>query len=172
MHRRTVLVGICVGLSGCLGQNLGQATQPQTTTNQDSMTNPITPFETETENTHVTFEIIDRRQPAPDEPVSGEFDCKTSKVVLTGWLRPPNSCHHVLFESYEYTTETGTVTIVLGSQTDSNESTDGTTCEGINYKFHIVLKVDGEVPQTVEIEYRPSDNKYEDSFEVTNQSCH
>jgi hypothetical protein len=171
MNRRTVLAGVCVGLTGCLGQNLGQATLPQTTPSEHSTTTSATPFTTQVENTHMTFEIVDYQMPAPDGVVSQDFNCEASTVTLNGWLRPPNGCHHIQFDSYKYTAETATATINFESQTDPNESTDGTTCEGIKVKYRIVLEVDGELPQTIQIKYRPSDSKYEQTFTTTHHSC-
>ncbi len=170
MHRRTVIAGVCVGLTGCLGSNFGQVTQSQITNKHSSTTSP-TPFTTQVENTHVTFEIITYRLPAPDGFVNQDFNCEASTVTLIGWLRPPNGCHHIRFESYEYTTETATATITLGSQIDPNESTDGTTCEGIKVKYRIVLEIDGTLPESVHVKFQPSDSRYEQTFETGSHSC-
>ncbi|WP_266079393.1 hypothetical protein [Haladaptatus caseinilyticus] len=171
MRRRTLLGGLLAGtgaLSGCLGRSIGASKKTQPPRNDASTTKPTTPFETEVNDTHVTLEILDRQMPAPDESVNGEFDCDASRVVITGWLRPPNGCHELVFESLERHTEPDEAPVAL--TTESNES-DDTTCEGIEYKYQLTLAFENDLPDVIRVQYESLKDDSVDSFEVQNESC-
>ena len=166
MERRDFLQTVVLGggaLSGCLSRD----THRSRLRNRSAETG--TPTRGRRPKPRVSLEVVDRQWPVPGEVINGKFDCAELTAIITGWTRPPSACHRLTVESVRYSKGPDEVSITLGSR--RRRTNDNATCEGVAYKFRLVLRFEDELPKTVVLRYDSPENGSEKVSPVRNNSC-